>query len=623
MSPLVLIGGAALAAVVGFALTPAAGWLSKAVGAIDKPGPRKIHQVPIPRLGGIAVIVALGVTVLVMLRLGADLPGDFLKGLGLGLLPVLLISIIDDIRSVPAVIKFAAHGIGAAIAVSYGFSLGNTVHILGVGTSIAVVAIPVSWLWIVGVTNAFNLTDGLDGLAAGLALISASSLAAVALVTGDAPQAFMSIAVAGALIGFLPYNAFPAKIFFGDTGAATIGFVLACLGLWGTSRLTSGMAVLVPILVMGIPVADALVTIARRTLGRYIGLKDSRVFKADQEHIHHRLLRKGLSHRNVVLLLHGAGIAIALIGVLSIFLTSGRAAFIIVTVLLAATLGIRELDYEEFNVVRSGLVLRMYDMPALRTGAFRVFTDLALVALSVYGAFVLKFDEWNLSEHRDVAVTLIVTLFPVTVLVSLGTGVYRRSWRHVTIEDLLLSVVACVGSGAISLILVSYFAPPGPWLLTYFVIYTLLFTGCVLAVRSSFRLLLYWKETGNTGERVLVYGADLEGAMALQELFWNRAGAFRPVGFIDDDPKNMNRLFNGFRVFGNINAVDKIASAHKATAVVIGSSKISTEQAAAAQALCNRAGVALWRLRIELHSLPTGDVKVEPATSQASTVAGV
>jgi len=201
-------------------------------------------------------------------------------------------------------------------------------------------------------------------------------------------------------------------------------------------------------------------------------------------------------------------------------------------------------------------------MPALRTGAFRVFSDLALVALSIYGAFILKFDDWSLQQHRELAVTLVVTLFPVTVLVSLASGVYRRSWRHVSIEDLLLSVAACVGSSALGLILVSYFAPAGPWLLTYFMIYALLFTGMVLTVRSSFRLLLYWKETSNTGERVLLYGADLEGAMALQELFWNRAGAFRPVGFIDDDPKNMNRLFNGFRVFGNIGALERIALAH-------------------------------------------------------------
>lgn len=611
MSPLVLVGAAVIAAVLSFALTPVAGWFSKRVGAIDHPGPRKIHKVPIPRLGGIAVFISVLATAFVIRRLGIELPAHFLKGLGLGILPVLLVSLIDDIRSVPAVVKFVAHGIGAAIAVSYGFSLGHTVHVLGVSTSIALVAIPVSWLWIVGVTNAFNLTDGLDGLAAGLALISASSLAAVAIVTKDVPQAFMSVTIAGALIGFLPFNAFPAKIFFGDTGAATAGFTLACLGLWGTSRLTSGMAVLVPILVMGIPVADALVTIARRSLGRYLGSKDARLFKADQDHIHHRLLRMGLSHSKAVQLLHAAGIAIAVIGVLSIFATSGRAALIIVTVLLAATLGIRELDYEELNIVRSGLVLRMYDTPALRTGAFRVFSDLALVALSIYGAFVLKFDDWNLQEHRDVAVTLVVTLFPVTVLVSLASGIYWRSWRHVSIEDLLLSVAACVGSSALGLILVSYFAPPGPWLFTYFIIYALLFTGMVLSVRSSFRLLLYWKETSNAGERVLVYGADLEGAMALQELFWNRAGAFRPVGFIDDDPKNMNRLFNGFRVFGNINALERIAQAHKATGLVIGSSKITDEQAALAQAECDRAGIFLRRLRIELHSLPTGNVSAD------------
>lgn len=622
MSPLVLIGAAAFAATLGFLLTPVAGWLSTRVGAIDRPGPRKIHQVPIPRLGGIAVVTAIAATIFVMSRFGVTVPASLIKGLGFGVIPVLVISIIDDIRSVPAMIKFAAHAVAATIAVSFGLSIGSTVHILGVGTSIAWFAVPISWLWIVGVTNAFNLTDGLDGLAAGLALISASSLAAVALVTGDWPQALLSTVVAGALIGFLPYNSFPAKIFFGDTGAATIGFTLACLGLWGTSRLTSGMAVLVPILVMGIPVADALVTIGRRSLGRSAGSKDQRVFQPDQEHIHHRLLRRGLSHRHAVFLLYATGILLALIGVLSIFLSSGRAAFIIVTVLVAATLGIRELEYEEFNIVRNGLMLRMYDMPALRTGAFRVFSDLALVGLSIYVAFALKFDEWGLREHREMAVTLVVTMFPVTVLVSFLFGVYRRSWRHISVEDLLLTVAASLGSSAVGLVVTSLVGPPVPWLITYFLIYTLLFTACVLAVRSSFRVLLYWKESGNTGERVLVYGADLEGAMALQELFWNRAGAFRPVGFIDDDPRNMNRLFNGFRVFGSIHSLKVIAVAHKATGLVIGSSKISDEQELLAQRACDNAGISLRRLRMVLHALPTGEVRPSDVHESTSPAAG-
>ena len=217
------------------------------------------------------------------------MPSHLVTGVGIGVLPILLVSIIDDIRSVRARTKFLAHMLGAAIAVGLGISLSPEVHVLGSALNIGWIAAPLSLLWIVGVTNAFNIIDGLDGLSTGLALISALSMAAVFALVGQAGMAGVSLVLAGALLGFLPYNVHPARLFLGDTGATAIGFCLAAFALRGGSTLSTGFAALLPVFILGLPIADTLIAMARRTLHR-MEHQAGGVFVADRNHIHHRLL---------------------------------------------------------------------------------------------------------------------------------------------------------------------------------------------------------------------------------------------------------------------------------------------------------------------------------------------
>ncbi|MGH9365069.1 MAG: glycosyltransferase family 4 protein, partial [Thermoanaerobaculia bacterium] len=238
------------AAAISYALTPATRRLALRLGAVDRPGPRKVHEAPIPRLGGLAVVAAVvtgsGVLCFLHARGIHTLSDPSCAGLGLGLLPILVVSLWDDIRPLPALPKFAAQFAGAGIAVAFGIRLGPQIHLFGHEITLGFFAVPLALLWIVGVTNAFNIVDGLDGLSAGLALISALSLVLVSLLTTRYAMASASLVVAGALVGFLPYNLYPAKVFLGDTGAAAVGFWLACLALRGGSTLSAGMAVLIP-----------------------------------------------------------------------------------------------------------------------------------------------------------------------------------------------------------------------------------------------------------------------------------------------------------------------------------------------------------------------------------------
>ena len=164
--------------------------------------------------------------------------------------------------------KFAAHLLGACIAVAFGVCLNGVVHLFGYPIAIGWLAYPLSVIWLVGMTNAFNIVDGLDGLAAGLALISAFALAGVFLLAGQPATAGAALLLAGGIAGFLPYNRFPARMFFGDTGATAVGFILATFALRGGSTLSAGFATLVPTFILGLPLVETLLSMLRRLLRR-------------------------------------------------------------------------------------------------------------------------------------------------------------------------------------------------------------------------------------------------------------------------------------------------------------------------------------------------------------------
>jgi UDP-GlcNAc:undecaprenyl-phosphate GlcNAc-1-phosphate transferase len=591
-----------IAAVLSFALTPAVRRLALRVGAVDEPGPRKVHQTPLPRLGGLAVLAAialvLGAMSVVSIPGMQALPKDLCAGLGLGVLPILAVSLWDDIKPLRALPKFMAQFTGAGVAAAFGIRLGAEVHLFGQTISLGYLAVPISILWIVGVSNAFNIVDGLDGLSAGLALISSASLGAVALVAGRYSLASMSFVLTGALIGFLPYNIYPAKIFLGDSGAASIGFFLACLALRGGSTLSAGMALLVPLVVLGLPLAETLVSMLRRIF------QDVGVFEADGDHFHHRLLAMGLTQRRVVMILYVVGIVLAGVGIASMFLTFRHAAMLLVTLLAASFIGIARLGYDEFALIRRGIMLRFYEAPVLKRALFPVFFDLGLVALAIYGAIVLKYDDWNVRAHRPLAANLLMLLPAVTLVVFQGFRLYRGTWRHASVEDLMRSSAAVGTSCAAGFLLFEFF-PVGDGNLTFFLIYSMLLLLLVNGSRVSFRVLTQGKRRENRqGEPVVIYGAGMGGTMALREILSNGALGIHPVGFLDDDKGLAGRFVNGYPVLGSLEALDDVIEKKGVKGVVVASAKIPRDRIGRARQICDRGGIWMMRLGINLVEYP-------------------
>ncbi|OGC04808.1 hypothetical protein A2276_02455 [candidate division WOR-1 bacterium RIFOXYA12_FULL_43_27] len=280
--------------------TPAAIKLAFKIGAVDTPNQRKIHTDTIPRLGGIAIFFgffsALILGLIIAFFSGSKLNLLPIFGITLGSIIIVLLGIKDDMKSLKPSTKFFWQIVAATVAYGFGVSVSfMTNPFNGLMAIPMIISFPLTLLWIVGVTNAINLIDGLDGLAAGVTAISASILFFVALRTHQIGAALTMLCLAGAALGFLRYNFFPAKIFLGDSGSLLLGFVLATSSIIGVFKTTLVVALIIPLLILGVPIFDTLFAIGRR-------MKEGQpVFKADNKHIHHMLLRAGFTQREAVL----------------------------------------------------------------------------------------------------------------------------------------------------------------------------------------------------------------------------------------------------------------------------------------------------------------------------------
>lgn len=300
-----------LACVVTFFLTPAARWLAFRFGAMDQPGGRKVHREAMPRFGGMAVFGGFcapwGGLYLVENRV-ADTFQDYEKLFGalmLGAFAMLVIGMIDDLKELRPGRKLLAQ-LAVALGLYFGgFRIASVSNPLGDPFQLGWFSLPVSVLWIVGLTNAINLLDGIDGLAVGVTACIALALALINILGGNIIVALLTLSLAGACLGFLPYNFSPARIFLGDSGSLFIGLVLSCVGMISLFKAATATFIAVPLILFALPLYDT----ASVMVGR--ALRGAPIFGADKTHVHHRLLQFGLSHRQAAVLLYGLCVALS------------------------------------------------------------------------------------------------------------------------------------------------------------------------------------------------------------------------------------------------------------------------------------------------------------------------
>ncbi len=296
-----VLWGALVAFAVVVLLTPAVGGMARRLGVVDVPGGRRVNELPVPRLGGLALFLGLLVPALAFLHASHQN-----RGLLLGAAVAVTVGIVDDFRGLPWYAKLAGQVAAAAVPAGFGVWVDRfTLPFVGIHTLPSGVGIPLTIAWIVAIMNMVNFLDGLDGLAAGVAAIAGLTFSVIALSLGKVDAAVLSAIVFGACVGFLRHNFYPARIFMGDSGALLLGYVLAAVSVQGLLKTAATVALFFPLLVLAVPIVDTTFVVVRR-------LKHGEsVFEGDQAHLHHRFLRRGFSQRRAAVTIWGWCVSLA------------------------------------------------------------------------------------------------------------------------------------------------------------------------------------------------------------------------------------------------------------------------------------------------------------------------
>ncbi len=347
-----------LAFIVAFMATPFTIRIAHKIGAVDVPkDERRMHKKAMPKFGGPAVILGflVAVTYLIIVMsmentinlFGPDKYGMKLLGMLLGIVILSITCIIDDIKPIRPIAKLAGQLLAAIVTVAFGLRIGE-INFFGTAQANEIASMIITVIWIVGVTNAINLIDGLDGLASGISVISAVSLLVIFVLNGSPLISIILVAsLAGALVGFWPFNFAPAKTFIGDTGSNFLGYSLSIISILGAAKTYTIAVIVLPLIVLGLPIFDTLWAIIRRLIK---GKSIKAIFKADKGHLHHRIVAKGFGQKQAVLILYGISATFGIFAV--ILLDSGiwKALSFLLMVIVAISLGYKNFKEEHSDM---------------------------------------------------------------------------------------------------------------------------------------------------------------------------------------------------------------------------------------------------------------------------------
>jgi UDP-GlcNAc:undecaprenyl-phosphate GlcNAc-1-phosphate transferase len=570
---------------------------------VARPRGDRWHTRPTALLGGVALFVSLMATwQLALFKLALLSPARHLIPLALGCLGIFLLGLADDLFDINPQHKLVGQIIIASLLVIFGFQ----VHWFTSRTANLVISI----FWIVGITNAFNLLDNMDGLSAGIAFIVGLFLFLSRVFSGLEhifPGLIVLSAFLGSLLGFLIYNFHPASIFMGDSGSLLIGFLLAGLTTEASGLMAgrqSGHLVFVlaiPILILFIPILDtAFVSLMRKVSGRPISM-------GGQDHSSHRMVAIGFSERTAVLTLYGfAGIS----GILALAvrgLALGVSVVLVVLYLLFIvffwiTLA-RVKVYQEESVLpeaKEGKLTPLLLEITYKRRLFEVLLDLILIPLAYWISYLLRFEGSAYGANFPVFIKSLPIVVACQLFAFFLLGVYRGIWQYVGMRDVIVFGKA-ITAGAVLSVLVNL----GVYRFmgfsrTVFVIYWFILFALITASRFSYRLIgeATPKEAMKKGKRALIYGAGAGGQLVMQEIEGNMSLGLSLVGFIDDDAGKQNRRFLGYPVFGGKDSLREIVDKQHISEVIISFRNMDKESMNSLKKDCSALGVNLSQLHI-------------------------
>jgi UDP-GlcNAc:undecaprenyl-phosphate/decaprenyl-phosphate GlcNAc-1-phosphate transferase len=590
-----------LAFALSLVLTPIVRFIARRWGLVARPKADRWHKKPTAMMGGVAIFLAVLLTHLISIS-------NFNKSTVLIVLAtstfLFIVGLIDDFLHIKPYQKLIGQIIGASVIVYSGLTLP--------WTDSGPVNMAITIFWLLGITNAINLLDNMDGLAAGISAIAAIFLAFNFFAVNQTTEALMLLTFAAALLGFLVYNSNPASIFMGDCGSMFIGFFLASSALLSAVSASGGRSrtflpvLAVPILTLFIPIFDTtFVTVLRKLSGRAAS-------QGGRDHTSHRLVALGMSERRAVWMLYGfAGLS----GLLAL-----KARDMSLDISLALILG--------FTILLTllGVYLakvKVYDEKDVHTGPingflidfsykrriFEVLLDVVLIILSYYTAYTMLYG----SVETNSAWLMFKHTVPVLVIIKLATflimGVYKGFWRYTSIDDLIVFAKAVIIGSVVSIMTLLFAFRFQGLSRAVFVLDGLLLLMMLAGSRMTFRLFkqLLPVQQSNEGRRVLIYGAGDGGELLLRELINNKELRYSPVGFVDDDPLKKDKVIHGLRVYGGNGALRSICKQHDIEEVLISSSQFSENRIKEILTDCHAENVALKRMHIKIEDVMPGN----------------
>jgi UDP-GlcNAc:undecaprenyl-phosphate GlcNAc-1-phosphate transferase len=558
-----------MVAIAAFPVTVAVLWAllrSPASGRlVAVPTDERWHEAPTPTFGGVGIFAGFLAGVLLALAVGAVEWSGELGGILAGAALLFAAGLIDDLRHLSPLAKLATQ-IAAAVIV-----LASGLEVEIVGNDVLAWAIGI--LWLVGITNAFNLLDNMDGLAATLAAIACAYFAIDAVTEHENETVLvLSVALGLACAGFLPFNLRPgrgARVFMGDSGSQVLGFGLAALALassWTVAGTTTA-TILLPLLILAIPILDTTLVTLKRLAER------RPVTQGGRDHTSHRLVYYGLSEAKAVLLLALVAAAIGATALAYNVLDNGRltALGVLVTFVLLVQFGSFLSDLEERS--RSGVVEG--PEPSLwRALVFEprrlveVVVDFLVICGSFLAAYLLVVGGTGTEYERSVFLSALPILLATRYVFFVALGVYRRVWRFATARDVVPIAVACAASTVVAYLILVALRPIGSFpALEIFVVDAILATLLVGASRLTLRLLPELQGHRRHRRRVLVVGAGAAGRGLAREL--RESHEARVVGFLDDNPRVRRRRILGISVLGSMDEAARAIASTRAEEVLV------------------------------------------------------
>jgi UDP-GlcNAc:undecaprenyl-phosphate GlcNAc-1-phosphate transferase len=566
------------------ALTLIAERVAPKLGIVARPAADRWHRVPVPLLGGVGIAGATVLGVLVGSRSNPDL-----LVLALAALAMAVVGLVDDLRALSPQLKLLVQIILAATLLHFGIALRLT--------GFQLVDVVITLVWIVGVTNAFNLLDNIDGLSATIAIVAAGFRLLFFAWDGQLGGVEASIVFIGALAGFLVRNFPPAKIFMGDAGSLFLGFFLAGLTLTGAERPYSRgvVAVLViPVLLFLIPLFDtAFVTATRLLSGR-------RIAEGGRDHTSHRLVAIGWTERQTVLLLTMFSIAAGAMAMLSYRMDFLEAVVLLsVLVIGLVLLGIhlsRVRIVQRPDAPEGRAVVRLLADFKYKRQVATLILDVVLILLAYWAAYAIRFEQEFRAKFPDLYATLPVVLL-VQIVTFAAYGLYRGIWQYTGVADTLRIVKAVTVSTMITAVTLLFIPRFAHLSRTIFVLDWLLLVVLVAGSRASFRLFgELLRPRPQSFQRVLIYGAGDGGELIVRELLNNPALQRVPIGFIDDDPSKDYTRIHGLPVFPTADQLEGVLRTRAVTELIVSSAKIQGQGLERVTEICHRLDVPVRRV---------------------------